>query len=194
MEKEEVELKVSDKRHWAAEEQDGNEGAPNLERLPTYVDQLKKQIEQGGVKLEEYKSAYKERMAENDQFRERLSKDVEHRVESGLANILRMMIPVLDNLQLATESARNNKDIERLLEGVGMIRSGLLNALYECGMKELECLGAEFDPAVAEAVEVKSVKDKEKDNKVLEIVQTGYHLNDKLLRPAKVRVGKLAEG
>jgi len=192
-EEEKMELKIKDKRHWAIEEAE-EEGEPDLDRLPTYVEQMRKQAEQSDVKLKEYISAYKEKMAENDRFRERISKDVERRVEVGLAEFLRMMLPVMDNLNLAIESAEKSGDFGKLMEGVGMIRSGLLNTLAECGMKEVECLGEKFDPEIAEAVEVMEVKEKERDSKTLKIVQAGYRINDRLLRPAKVGVGKLVEG
>lgn len=192
MSESEQEIKVNDKRHWATEEAVEG-GEPDLERLPTYVEQIQKQAEQSDAKLKEYINAYKDKMAENDRFRQRLSKDVERRAEAMLVDFLRTALPVMDNLNLAIESAENGGDFNKLVEGVGMIRSGLSSALAGCGMEEVECLGENFDPEIAEAVEIVEVKEKEKDGKTLKIVQAGYRINDRLLRPAKVGVGKLVE-
>jgi len=188
----EEKVKVTDKRHWAKAQEEGEPSGEETagERLPTYVENLKKQVEAGEAKLQEYISAYREKMAENDRFRERLQKDVERRVEGGMAEIFRNLLPMLDNFELAMTHARETHDIEKLMEGVSMIKFGLLNQLLAAGMKEVDCLGKEFDPAMAEAVSVEDVTDESSEHKVLEIIQPGYMLNGLLLRPARVKVGR----
>ncbi len=192
MSEEKVKVKVTDKRHWAKAQEEGDSSGEGTgsERLPTYVENLKQQVAAGEEKLQEYIAAYREKMAENDRFRERLQKDVERRVEAGLADIFRDILPMLDNFELAMTHARATHDIEKLIEGVSMIKSGLLNQLLSAGMKEVDCLEKEFDPAIAEAVAVEDVTDESMDHKVLEIIQPGYMLNDLLLRPARVKVGR----
>jgi len=191
---EKPELKINDRRHWASEDNggtDGDEGAGAA--LPSYVEKIQKELEANDSKLKEYIGAYKEKMAENDQFRARLEKDVERRAEMKVAEFMRGVLPVLDNLRLARESAKSTKDIENVIEGIGLIQAGLTNLLSGLGMKELDCVGKDFNPAVAEAVCVEESGEKEKDGKVLEVLQSGYMMGDMLIRPAKVKVGKLAE-
>ncbi len=194
MSKEKRELKIKDKRHWVdKEEGDENATEPDVERLPTYVDNLKKQVEAGEGKLKEYIAAYKKKMAENDEFRARLQKDVDGRVEGRIAEFARAIMPTLDHLEMAKDAARKSKDVDKLMEGIDMIQSEFMRIFDGFGMKEVDCLGKEFDPAVAEAVHMADMNDKEKDGKVIEIVQPGYLLNEKLVRPAKVIVGRFKE-
>ena len=190
----EIKVKVTDRR--SAIKMDGE--APDvesadLERLPTYVEQLKKEMEDHDAKLKEYIKAYKEKMAENDRFRVRIEKDVDRRVEMKLADILRELLPVLDSTDLALKAADSSPDNHKLREGFSLIHAGLMAVLSKYGMNELDLLNRKFDPAVAEAVGIEEVTESEKDDVVLEVVQPGYMLNGILLRPAKVRVGRLAD-
>ena len=187
-------LKIIDKRHWVSEDEGGAEGSDKAgATMPSYVEKIQKELEANDSKLKEYIGAYKEKMADNDQFRARLEKDVERRVEVKVAEFIRGLLPVIDNLELARESAQSTKDIENVIEGIGLIQSGLMNLLGGFGMKELDCVGKDFDPAIAEAVSVEECGESEKDGKVLEVLQSGYMMGDMLIRPAKVKVGKLAE-
>ncbi len=194
MSKKKQELKIKDKRHWVDKEEGGENGKDaDVERLPTYVENLKQQVEAGEGKLKEYIAAYKKKMAENDEFRERLQKDVDSRVEGRIAEFARAILPTLDHLEMAKDSARKSKDVDKLIEGVEMIQFEIMRIFDGLGMKEVDCLGKEFDPAVAEAVHMADTNDKEKDGKVIEIVHPGYLLNEKLVRPAKVVVGRFKE-
>ncbi|MFQ5431224.1 MAG: nucleotide exchange factor GrpE [Nitrospinota bacterium] len=194
MSEEKQELKINDRRHWVVEDNGGAGGDEEATTtLPSYVEKIQKELEENDLKLKDYIAAYKEKMAENDQFRARLEKDVVRRAEMKVAEFMRGVLPVLDNLRLAHESARSTKDIENVIEGIGLIQTGLRSLLSGFGMTELECVGMDFDPAVAEAVSVEESGEKEKDGKVLEVLQSGYMMGDMLIRPAKVKVGKLAD-
>jgi molecular chaperone GrpE len=183
-------LKVTDRRHWVSGE---NGGEKELRQLPSYVEKLQKKLDANDAKLNDYIAAYKEKMAENDKFRTRLEKDVDRRVSMKIADFMRGILPVLDNLGLAKESAKSTNEVETVVKGIGLIQSGLMNLLQEFGMEELDCLGKEFDPAIAEAVGVVESREKDKNGKVLEVMRSGYKVGGMLLRPAKVKVGKLAE-
>jgi len=186
------ELKITDKRHWISGDNGGGAGDEEaFSTLPSYVEKIQNEMEAGDAKLKEYIAAYKEKMAENDQFRARLERDVERRAEMKIAEFMRGVLPVLDNLRLAQESAKSTRNIEKFIEGISLIQSGLTNLLSGFGMKELDCIGKDFDPAVAEAVSVEDGGDREKDGKVLEVLQSGYVMGDTLIRPAKVKVAKM---
>lgn len=194
MSEEKSELKVIDRRHWVSEDSSGDGTDEEAgTSLPNYVEKIQKELEANDSKLKEYIAAYKEKMSDNDQFRARLEKDVDRRVEMKVAEFMRSLLPVIDNLELARESAKSTKNIENVIEGIDLIQSGLRNLLSGFGMKELDCVGKDFDPALAEAVSVQESGDKEKDGKVLEVLQNGYMMGDMLIRPAKVKVGKLVE-
>ncbi|MBI3794881.1 MAG: nucleotide exchange factor GrpE, partial [Nitrospinae bacterium] len=147
-------LKVFDKRHWVNPEERAkdDEKEADLKRLPTYVARLEDAAAKSEAKLKEYIAAYKEKMAENDQWRERLQKDVDRRVEAGTAEFFRKITPQLDNLGLAVESAKKTGDVESLIQGILMIKSGFARILAEAGLKEIDCLGKKFNPAQMEAL------------------------------------------
>jgi len=187
-----TELKVKDKRHWVTGEDGNNDGEANIDRLPTYVEELIQRAEEKEVKLKEYIAAYKEKMAENDQFRARLQKDVDRRVEGGIADFIKELLPVIDSIDLAISSAGNNAGSGKLTEGVALIKVGILNVLKNAGVAEIDCVGKEFDPAMSEAIGMESVDDQAMNDKVVEVLQPGYILNERLIRPAKVKVGKVA--
>lgn len=188
MSEKEQELKIKDRRHWVADSNGGDEETDDGK--PSYVKQLEQKLEANDEKLKEYTSAYKSKMAENDQFRARLENDVERRVEIKTAELMRGILPVLDNLALAGESAGSADDPEKVAQGIGLIQSELTSLLGKFGMKELDCLGKEFDPAVAQAVSVENCDDRQQDGKVLAVIQKGYTMGELLIRPAMVKVGK----
>ncbi len=185
----EPQFTVRDKRFWVGKEDGGGE-APAEERLPTYVEQLKKQAEESGKKLKEYIAAYKQKMAENDEFRKRLEANYQKMAEVANAEFILNLLPVVDNLDRAVSSAENSRDFESIFKGIKMIQAVFLNQLKSCGVEKIEACGKTFNPIDEEAVEVVEVDTKEKDNLVVEELECGYKIKEKLLRPAKVRVGR----
>lgn len=188
------ELKVFDKRHWVnpdAAKDDGKE--PDLERQPNYVAKLEEQMAQNDAKLKEYIAAYKQKMAENDEFRARLEKDVDRRVDARLADFFRKTLPLLDNLELALSAAEQSKDVEKLIGGINMIQSGFTRVFGEFGLSAVDCLGKPFNPAEAEALQTAPVDSPEKDNTVVAVAQQGYRMREMLIRPARVVVGNYKE-
>ncbi|MBI3812928.1 MAG: nucleotide exchange factor GrpE [Nitrospinae bacterium] len=182
---------VKDKRFWATEEKGGE--APVEEKLPTYVEQLQKQAEESEKKLKEYIAAYKQKMAENDEFRKRLEINYQKRAEQINADFLLNLIPVVDNLERAISSAEKVKDFDSLLQGIKMTQTLFLNQLKNSGVEKIEACGKTFNPENEEAVEVIEVNEKDKDNIVIEELESGYKIKDKLIRPTKVRVGKYSD-
>lgn len=188
-------VKVMDKRHWVnpeALEKDTNEKI-DLTRHPHLVAQLESQMAENDAKLKEYIAAYKQKMAENDEFRARLQKDVEKRVDTATASFLREMLPLMDQLDMALASAGKTSDTATLITGLKMIQSGFVRTFAEFGLTEIECEGKMFDPVEAEALQMMPVNEKNKDNTVIEVVQPGFRIKEMLIRPAKVIVGKYSE-
>lgn len=190
-----IKVKVLDKRHWVnpeALEKDEHDKI-DLKRHPHLVAQLEEQMAENDKKLKEYIAAYKQKMAENDEFRARLQKDVEKRVDTATANFLREVLPLMDQLDMALASAENTRDPATLITGLKMIQSGFVRTFAEFGLTEIECEGKPFNPAEAEALQMMPVNDEIKDNTVIEVVQPGFRIKEMLIRPAKVIVGKYSE-
>lgn len=179
---------VRDKRFWAAEKSE--EGMPAEERAPTYVEELKKQAEESEKKLKEYIAAYKQKIAENDEFRKRLEINYQKRAEQLNGEFILNLLPFVDNLERAISSAEISRDFDSLMKGIKMLQTLFLNQLRNSGVERIEASGKVFNPENEEAVEVVNVDAKEKDNMVLEELENGYKMKDRLLRPAKVKVGR----
>lgn len=190
-----IKVKVLDKRHWVnpeALEKDTHDKI-DLKRHPHLVAQLENQMAENDKQLKEYIAAYKQKMAENDEFRARLQKDVEKRVDTTTANFFRETLPLMDQLDMALSSAEKTRDAATLLTGLKMIQSRFVRTFAEFGLTEVECEGKPFNPAEAEALQMMPVSEREKDNTVIEVVQPGFRMKEMLIRPAKVIVGKYSE-
>ena len=184
---------VSDRRHWAHEgdgetPEDGSE-----ERLPSYVEQLKQQAEAKDKQLREYIAAYKSKSAETDEIRVRLQKENENRLEQIKADFFKKLIPILDNFKRAIDAAQSSADYESLKQGIEMTYSQLLNTLKESGVETIPTLGRKFNPQTDEAFMTEETTNPEKDNDVVEELESGYLFKDRLLKPAKVKVAKLKQ-
>jgi len=183
-------FKVKDKRFWAAEEK--GEESPAEEKLPTYVEQLQKQAEESEKKLKEYIAAYKQKMAENDEFRKRLEINYQKRAEQINADFLLNLIPVVDNLERAISSAEKGNDFNSLLQGIKMTQILFLNQLKNSGVEKIEVSGKPFNPENEEAVEVIEVNEKDKDNIVIEELEKGYKIKFLFVRKLSILLNLLS--
>jgi len=164
--------------------QEKNEGETTQELAGE--SELQKQLEENKSKAEEYYIHLQRLKAEFDNFRKRTVKEKEETVKYASERIIGALLPVLDNFERAIEAARSNQDYDSLAQGVEMIFRQLQKVLEDEGLKPIEALDCQFDPNVHEAV-LREACDKE-ENVVLEELQKGYYLKDKVLRPSKVKV------
>lgn len=169
----------------------GDDAAPAAApRLPTYVEELQARAEEAERRAREISAAYRRIDEERDAFRERLSRDLDRRLEIARADLLRKILEVLDDLDRAIAAAGTATDAAPLLAGVTLIRDRLFQVLASEGVQAVETAGRRFDPAVAEAVATEETTDAERDGMVLEESAGGYTLGGVLLRPARVRVAR----
>jgi len=126
---------------------------------------------------------------ETSEMRARLMKTLEDRAKQAQFEFLTRLLPVLDNLNLAVEASEKDPSIENLRDGVkGVLRSFEL-ALASVGVEPVPATGSAFDPELHEAIDMAEV-DAEADGTITAEYSRGYRLGDKLLRPARVQVGK----
>ena len=162
-------------------------------REPSVVQELRARVEEAERRTREISAAYRTIDAERDAFRERLSRDLERRVDIARSDLMRRVLPVLDDLDRALAAARAAGREGGLAEGVALIRERLRQALAAEGVEPISTAGAPFDPEVAEAVSTEITTDPAKNGVVVEEIEPGYRLGTALLRPARVRVARLAE-
>lgn len=138
----------------------------------------------------EWRDKYLRLQAEFDNFRKRTLREKLELVENGGAEVLKAMLPVLDDMQRAAQASEKSDDIAALREGEKLVVQKFAEVLKQRGVTEIESAGAEFDPDVHEAVAKFPAPEKEMKGKVIDVVQRGYRLGDKILRYAKVVVGE----
>jgi molecular chaperone GrpE len=129
--------------------------------------------------------------ADFDNFRRRALKERTDLIQYGAENLLKDLLSTLDNLDRATGHARSSDggDLESLLQGVELVQRDLHTVLEQHGVTEINAVGSEFDPGLHEAM-AQRPDDSVSPNTVMEVLQKGYQLRDRLLRAARVVVAK----
>lgn len=148
------------------------------------------QVEELGYKLAEINDKYLRLSAEFDNYRKRTLKERMELTKSAGEQILQKILPVMDNFERALASMEQTTDVPALREGVELIYANFKDFLAQNGVKEMECLHTEFDPEVQEAVTKIPAPAEELKGKVVDCIQKGYTLNDKVIRYPKVVVGE----
>ncbi|HPX76147.1 MAG TPA: nucleotide exchange factor GrpE [Bacteroidales bacterium] len=139
---------------------------------------------------EELKDKYLRIVAEYENFRKRTAKEKLEIRESVKASLMLDFIQVVDDMDRAVQHLDNVKDIEATVEGVKLISQKFLDFLKVQGIEEIAAQDLEFNLDLHEAVTRFPVEDEEKKGKVVDVVQKGYKLNDKVIRYSKVVVGE----
>jgi molecular chaperone GrpE len=148
------------------------------------------EIEKLNEALQEQKDKYIRLFAEFDNFRKRTAKEnIELRQTAG-REVIVSLLDILDDCDRAEKQLENSGDTNRFSEGAILIFNKLRKALEAKGLKPMESLNAEFDTEKHEAITQIPVPEKNKKGKVIDVIQKGYYLNDKIIRFAKVVVGK----
>lgn len=142
------------------------------------------------AKFEEAKADLEKETAE---MRARLMKTLEDRGKQAQFNFLTTLLPVLDNLNLAVAASETDPSVEHLRDGVIGTARSFERALLDVGVEPIASIGMPFDPELHEAVDMIAA-DAEDDGKVVAEYTRGYRFADKLLRPARVQVGKAMAG
>jgi molecular chaperone GrpE len=122
-------------------------------------------------------------------MRSRLMKTLEDRSKQAQFNFLTTLLPVLDNLNLAISASEQDPSVDHLRDGVKGTARSFEQALMSVGVEAIPSIGTRFDPELHEAIDMAEV-DAEQDGIVTNEYSRGYRLGDRLLRPARVQVGK----
>lgn len=142
------------------------------------------------LEIASLKDKYLRQVAEFDNYRKRTLKEKTELILNGGEKVLTSMLPILDDLERALVNIEKSNDIETLKEGVGLILDKLQKTLAAQGLKKMETAGKTFDTDYHEAVALIPAQEDSQKNHVMDCVQAGYMLNDKVIRHAKVVVGQ----
>lgn len=141
------------------------------------------------AQADEYYAHLQRLQAEFDNFRKRTQKEKEELTKYASERVVEAMLPVLDNFERAMGSAKTNRDFDSFAQGVDMIFRQFQNVLTKEGLAVIEAVGQPFDPNMHEAV-LQIDSEEHTENTVVEELQKGYTLKDKLLRPSMVKVSR----
>ena len=155
----------------------------------TKIAEMEKKIAELEEKAAKDKDDYIRLMAEFDNFRRRTSQEKLELISSASAETIKGLLPVLDDCERAIKVLLDSNDSDAAKEGTELIFSKLMGYLKSKGLAVIEAMGQPFDTDVHEAVAQFPVQDEEQKGKVFDVVQTGYTLNGKVIRFAKVVVG-----
>ena len=140
--------------------------------------------------IEELKDKYLRSVAEFDNYRKRTLKEKAELILNGSEKAVGAVLPILDDMDRAIANGEKTDDPKVLREGMSLIYTKFQKVLESLGVKEIETADADFDTDVHEAIAMVPGMGDDKKGKVLDCVQKGYKLNDKVIRHAKVAVGQ----
>jgi len=163
---------------------------------PSYVEELEARTKAAEQKVQEVNARFeqlrRQLQKETDETRQRLNKAADERAHREKVNFIAALLPVLDNLERANEAAASGASTADVAEGVRRTASSFESALTAAGVEPIESVGHPFDPELHEAVETIPAEP-EDEGKVLSEYSRGYKIGDRLLRPARVKVGRYSK-
>ena len=160
-----------------------------IEELENRIAELEKQATEHENQIAKDKDDYIRLMAEFDNYRRRTSQEKLEMVSMASTETIKGLLPVLDDCERALKVLQESSDSEAAKEGTELIYNKLMAYLKSKGLAVIEALGETFDTDLHEAVAQFPVPEEDKKGKVFDVVQTGYTLNGKVIRFAKVVVG-----
>ena len=147
-------------------------------------------LEKAQAEIEELKDKYLRSVAEFDNYRKRTLKEKAELILNGGEKAVSAILPIIDDMERAIENGSKTDDPAVLREGMELIYNKMMKALEGLGVKKIETDGADFNTDIHEAVAMVPGMGDDKKGKVIDCLQAGYQLNEKVIRHAKVAVGQ----
>lgn len=192
----EEELRVTDRRRIRLDgEADGTAAAPAEEPnlKPTYVEELEARTKAAEQKLHEVQSRFEQLRTqlqrETDETRQRLNRAADERAERQKVDFIASLLPVMDNLQRGLDAAEKGSAREGVVQGLKGTLTSFGSALAAAGAERISSVGENFDPELHDAVDTVPVE-AAREGIITSEYTSGYKLGDRLLRPARVQVGR----
>ncbi len=155
------------------------------------IELTKEEVENMGLKLKEAEEKYVRAQADLVNYRKRKDEETSKMLEYANEDLILELLPSLDNFERAIKMNEASEDaaVKNINDGIKMIYNSLLNTLQKYGVKEIEALDKPFDASLHQAVLTESDDTKEKEI-ITEVLQKGYMLKNKVIRPSMVKVNK----
>ena len=192
----ENELRVTDKRRIyldpeGTEQVNKETEQPNLK--PSYVEELEARTRAAEQQVLEVQARFdqlrQQLQRETDETRQRLNRAADERAAGEKARFIASLLPVMDDLERAIQATENEASRDAILKGIRTIANSFQSALTNAGVEAVSAIGETFDPELHEAVDIVAA-DAELDGKVIGEYGRGFRIGERLLRPARVQVGR----
>ena len=171
--------------------EENNEASEEIEvEVLTAEEELQKQLDEANGKVAALEDKYLRQVAEFDNYRKRTMKEKAELIKNGGERAIESILPVLDDFERALANMAKDENATEILTGVELIYNKFVGILKQNGLQKIETEGAEFNTDFHEAIAMVPTPDEKMKGKVLDCIQTGYTLNDKVIRHAKVAVGE----
>ena len=190
---ENVEEQAAEQATEATDTADADDNSDNSEKSGEYGEENsneKSPLEEAQQQIDELKDKYLRSVAEFDNYRKRTLKEKAELILNGSEKAIAAVLPILDDMERAIANGEKTEDLNVLREGMSLIYTKFQKVLESIGVKEIETADADFDTDVHEAIAMVPGMGDDKKGKVIDCVQKGYKLNDKVIRHAKVAVGQ----
>ena len=173
---------------------ENNDSVDNTEQQPeeplTEEEQLKLQLAEAEAKIAELQDRYLRQAAEFDNYRKRTIKEKAELIKSAAEKVMVAELPIVDDMDRALDNMEKGMDADACIEGFKLIAQKFKNTLAQQGLEKIETDGQDFDTDFHEAIALIPAPSEELKGKILDCVQAGYKLGDKVIRHAKVAVGQ----
>lgn len=151
---------------------------------------IEEQLAAANATIESLKNEALYKAAEFDNFRKRVIKEKAELIKTGGANVVKAILPIIDDFERAEQMMDKAEDVAAVKEGVNLIIEKFMKQLATEGLQKIDCVGKEFDTDYHEAIAMVPGQPEDMKNKVMDCVQTGYMMGDKVIRHAKVAVAQ----
>lgn len=185
----ELKNKKANTEETTAETAQEQSDAPEKEEM-TDEEKLQNELETTKESLEKEKKEYMFLLAEFDNFRKRTLKEKAELIKNAGENAMKELLPVVDDFERAMQAAEESSDIDSIKEGIILIYNKFMKYLEKNGVTPINSTDADFNTEFHEAVTTFPTDDESKKGKVIDTVQKGYMMHDKVLRHSKVVVGQ----
>lgn len=181
-------VEIEDVNETPAEESE--EAAEAAETEEMTVESLEKEVDDLKAQLEKEKKEYMFLMAEFDNFRKRTLREKSELIKNAAESTFKGLLPTVDDIERAISASEKTDDPAVIREGMELIHKKLRKFMQDNGVKEMDPEDKEFDADRHEAISAVPVADEAQKGKILDTIEKGYTINDKVLRHAKVVVGQ----
>lgn len=185
-----VEEEMAKQEETVTENAEQQAAAEAAEEQQEVADPVMQELEAAKATIEEQKDKYLRLSAEFDNYRKRTLKEKAELIKNGGEKAISAILPILDDLERALQNMQKADDVKAMYEGIDLIYQKFLKGLSQEGLQKMEPVGKVFDTDYHEAVALVPAPSEDQKGKVLDCVQTGYKLNDKVIRHAKVVVAQ----